>query len=108
MPIVRPLLSQWRTWSIPYDQIELDVPASWRINYQNLPDRVRSTIDNRTMILVRPGIQWTAKGDERWLYPFYIDEEPLSYKAVAQYAKDNNMQLANSFDDNSVVNIGNT
>ncbi len=41
------------------------------------PARVRDTRDGRLMRLVSGGLQRTADGRVQWLYPFYIDEEPL-------------------------------
>ncbi len=104
-PYVRPLLSQWRNWSISYDQVKIDEFASWRINYSTLPEKVRSTIDNRTMILVHPGIQWTEAGNEHWLYPFYIDEHPVDFKTLAIYAKEKEFVLEKQLADDSVVSL---
>ncbi len=81
----RTLLTQWRSWSSLYDAIEIKDLMSWCVDYEKLPEYVISKKDNRIMRLVKPGIQWLEDGTEQWMYPFYIDKNPLTYSELKTY-----------------------
>lgn len=53
-----------------------------------LPERVRSKRDGRRMRLVRGGLQMGPHGRECWLYPFYVDEEPVGVESFQGYLGD--------------------
>lgn len=49
--------------------------------------RVLHKGDGRAMRLVRGGLQRGANGKEIWLYPFYIDEEPVSLEQMMGFLR---------------------
>jgi hypothetical protein len=87
----RPLLAKWKSWSAITAKTLTGLP-SWLIDYDALPKKVVSTKDGKIMQLVEPGIQWTKEGKEVWLWPFYIDEKPMTKKEIKLYAEEANYQ----------------
>ena len=51
---------------------------NWFIKRDQLPKRVRCRADGKTMVLVEGGLQPGPTGGEFWLYPFYMDETPVT------------------------------
>jgi hypothetical protein len=61
----------------------------WDISrYEKLPKKVKNIIDGKTMRLVKGGLQSDANGNEIWIYPFYIDEFPVTTDELKQYKQD--------------------
>lgn len=50
-----------------------------------LPERVVCKKDGKTMRLVRAGLQTGPHGGETWMYPFYIDEAPVSTTELSTF-----------------------
>lgn len=80
-----------------YDDIVESLPAPerapldlqpWAVwGRTELPERVISIKDGRRMRLVRAGFHAMESGEEAWLYPFYIDEEPVSLAEFEAFLK---------------------
>lgn len=94
---VRPLLEKWKDWSL-VEHRDFDQLLSWRVQNSKLPQRMRSKKDGKIMRLVRPGLQWNKDGNEHWLYPFYIDETPLTMADLQPYAKANDLSMPTASD----------
>ncbi len=50
-----------------------------------LPVRVRSKSDGRAMRLVEGGLVRTPEGLSRWMYPFYLDEAPVTAEQLGLF-----------------------
>lgn len=68
-------------------KVEIPSLRTWCLDSTKLPKRVRSRSDGRPMRLIPGGFQRDLKGQEVWLYPFYIDEDCVSAADFSKVCK---------------------
>ena len=95
----RHLLMKIKGWRSIGNDTTIDNLVEWQVDYNTLPNRVISNIDGRKMRLIRSGIQWDKDGKEIWLYPFYIDEEPLKDEDLEEFLDENEYTISNDSSD---------
>lgn len=66
----------------------------WSMEWENLPKRVISEEDGRTMTLVKPGVQFIESGERRiGMWPFYIDDVALSLEELESVAQSSGIEV---------------
>ena len=79
----------------------VNASESWQPDYRpwqldrfgELPRCVRAIADGKRMSLVHGGLQMGPSGKEIWLYPFYIDEEPVTFAEFETLSKRNGQRF---------------
>lgn len=81
----RPVFDDLRDQLTPEEREPPDVQPWIVIGRRELPERVISRRDRRRMRLVQSGRQTDPDGREMWMYPFYVDEAPVTGSEYVTY-----------------------